>query len=245
MSGGTDAVQLSVVVPVHNERDNVAPLFFEIMAAMRSTAIDYEVIFVDDASNDDTLQVLRSLKREHPWLRVIRHLQRAGQSTALRNGVKAARAVWVVTLDGDGQNDPADIVTLLTARDEASATMGLFAGWRSRRHDHAIRRLSSKIANATRSAALGDATPDTGCGLKLFQRAVFLDLPYFSHMHRFLPALFQRAGFQVQSVAVSHRPRTGGVSKYGIWDRLWVGLVDIAGVMWLRRRSSMAEVIEE
>lgn len=238
-------MDLSIVVPVHNERDNVAPLLIEIEAALNDAGLNYEAVFVDDASGDDTLQVLRALKRDHPRLRVVRHVRQAGQSTAVRTGVKAARGTWIATLDGDGQNDPADIVTLLHARHAAAPNVRLFAGWRTQRRDDAIKRLSSKIANAVRSAALGDATPDTGCGLKLFERAVFLDLPYFSHMHRFLPALIRRAGFEVQSVPVGHRPRVRGTSKYGVWNRLWVGLVDIVGVAWLRRRSRLTEVVEE
>jgi dolichol-phosphate mannosyltransferase len=238
-------MDLSVVVPVHNERDNVAPLMREIDAALRPLGIAFEALFVDDASRDDTLDVLRALKRDHAELRIVRHLSQSGQSTAVRNGVKAARGAWIATLDGDGQNDPADIATLLRARDSAPQTVRLFAGWRTQRRDDALKRLSSKIANAVRSAALGDATPDTGCGLKLFERALFLDLPYFSHMHRFLPALVRRAGFDVISVPVGHRPRTRGQSKYGVWNRLWVGLVDIVGVAWLRRRARLTEVAEE
>ena len=228
--------ELSVVVPVHNERDNLAPLIEEICAALRGR-VPFEIVYVDDASRDDSLALLRELAARVPELRVIRHLSQSGQSTAVRNGVKAARGTWIATLDGDGQNDPADIPKLLEARTSAAADVRLFAGWRVSRRDDWLKRISSKIANGVRSRLLRDATPDTGCGLKLFERAAFLDLPYFDHMHRFLPALMQRAGFGTVSVPVNHRPRTRGVSKYGMWNRLWVGISDLRGVAWLIRRA--------
>jgi dolichol-phosphate mannosyltransferase len=235
--------ELSVVVPMHNERDNVAPLVDEICAALRGR-VAFEIVCVDDLSGDDTLAVLAELGRRVPELRVLRHLSQCGQSTAVRNGVKAARGAWIATLDGDGQNDPADIPKLLAERDRASGEVRLFAGWRVKRNDDIVKRLSSKIANAVRSRLLGDATPDTGCGIKLFDRATFLDLPYFDHMHRYLPALMQRAGFRTVSVPVNHRPRSAGVSKYGMWNRLWVGIGDLRGVAWLIRRSRRS-VVEE
>jgi dolichol-phosphate mannosyltransferase len=235
--------ELSIVVPVHNERDNLAPLIEEIGAALRGR-IDYEIVYVDDASSDDTLTVLRELKTRVPALRVLHHRSQSGQSTAVCTGVRAARGAWIATLDGDGQNDPADIVTLLAARERAGAATRLFAGWRVNRRDDLLKRLSSRVANAVRARILRDATPDTGCGLKLFERAAFLELPYFDHMHRFLPALFQRAGLGVLSVPVNHRPRTRGVSKYGMWNRLWVGLSDLRGVGWLIRRSRRTAVEE-
>jgi dolichol-phosphate mannosyltransferase len=229
-------IELSVVVPVHNERDNVVPLVQEICTALRGR-VAFEIVYVDDASRDDTLGVLRQTKAQFPELRVVRHLSQSGQSTAVRTGVKAARGTWIATLDGDGQNDPADIPKLLDARTKADPAVKLFAGWRVDRHDDFVRRMSSKIANGVRSRLLHDATPDTGCGLKLFDRALFLDLPYFDHMHRFLPALMQRAGWKVLSVPVGHRPRTRGTSKYGIANRLFVGVSDLRGVAWLIRRS--------
>jgi dolichol-phosphate mannosyltransferase len=235
--------ELSVVVPVHNERDNVTPLIDEICAALRGR-IAFEIVYVDDLSRDDTLQVLSSRQKDVPELRVIRHLAQCGQSTAVRNGVKAARGAWIATLDGDGQNDPADIPKLLAERSGAAADVRLFAGWRVKRNDDAIKRLSSKIANGVRSRLLRDATPDTGCGIKLFERAAFLELPYFDHMHRYLPALMQRAGFRSVSVPVNHRPRSAGVSKYGMWNRLWVGISDLRGVAWLIRRSRRSAVEE-
>lgn len=228
--------QLSVVVPVFNERDNVLPLIGEIAAALRDKA-DFEIVYVDDASKDDTLAVLSAAKADFPELRVIRHLSQSGQSTAVRNGVKAARGEWIATLDGDGQNDPADIPKLLAMRDESADTIKLFAGWRVNRKDTGSKRFASKFANGLRSRLLRDETPDTGCGIKLFERAAFLDLPYFDHMHRYLPALMQRAGWQVKSVPVNHRARATGVSKYNNLNRALVGISDLRGVAWLIRRS--------
>lgn len=235
--------QLSVVVPVHNEEDNVAPLVGEIVAALRGL-IDFEIVYVDDASRDSTLQRLRDLQATTPELRVIRHLGNAGQSTAVRNGVKAARAPWIATLDGDGQNDPADIPKLLAQRDAAAADIKLFAGWRVNRKDSGSKRWASKWANAIRARMLRDDTPDTGCGIKLFERAAFLDLPYFDHMHRYLPALMQRAGWKTVSVPVNHRHRTAGVSKYNNLNRALVGIRDLRGVAWLIVRSRRTAVEE-
>jgi dolichol-phosphate mannosyltransferase len=235
--------QLSVVVPVYNERDNIPPLLAEIAAALRGQ-VDFEIVYIDDCSDDGSAAVLTAEKPSYPELRVLRHLARSGQSTAIWNGVRAARAPWIATLDGDGQNDPADIPVLLAARAAATSEVRLFAGWRTTRRDSFNKRISSKIANAVRSRMLRDATPDTGCGLKLFEREAFLRLPYFDHMHRYLPALVKRAGFASQSVPVGHRPRTRGVSKYGMLDRLWVGLADLRGVAWLMRRAKVTGVEE-
>jgi dolichol-phosphate mannosyltransferase len=235
--------QLSVVVPVFNERDNIPPLLAEIAAALRGK-VEFEIIYVDDDSSDDSVAVLASEKPSYPELRIVRHLTRSGQSTAVWNGVRAARAPWIATLDGDGQNDPADIPKLLASRQTAQENVRLFAGWRTTRRDSFNKRISSKIANAVRSRMLKDSTPDTGCGLKLFDREVFLRLPYFDHMHRYLPALVKRAGFQSTSVPVGHRPRTAGTSKYGMLDRLWVGLADLRGVAWLMRRGKVTQVEE-
>jgi dolichol-phosphate mannosyltransferase len=234
---------LSVVVPVHNERDNIVPLLTEIAAALRGKA-DFEIVYVDDASKDDSLAVLTAAKAQFPELRVLRHLAQSGQSTAVRTGVKAARGAWIATLDGDGQNDPADIPKLIAMRAESPPAVRLFAGWRVNRKDTGSKRWASKIANAIRSRLLRDETPDTGCGIKLFERAVFLDLPYFDHMHRFLPALVQRAGWQVRSVPVNHRPRGAGASKYNNLNRALVGIADLRGVGWLIRRSKRTGVEE-
>ena len=239
--------QLSVVVPVHNEEDNVAPLVGEIVAALRGL-IEFEIVYVDDTSRDATLQRLRDLQASVPELRVIRHLSNAGQSTAVRNGVKAARAPWIATLDGDGQNDPADIPKLLAQRDAAAPDIKLFAGWRVNRQDSGSKRWASKWANAIRARMLRDDTPDTGCGIKLFERDAFLDLPYFDHMHRYLPALMQRAGWKTVSVPVNHRHRTAGVSKYNNFNRALVGIRDLRGVAWLivrSRRTAVEELLDE
>jgi dolichol-phosphate mannosyltransferase len=237
--------ELSVVVPVCNEAENVEPLAREIHAALAGR--DYEMIFVDDGSTDDTGEILRRLKTELPALRVLRHSFRSGQSAAVASGVRAARAAWVATLDGDGQNDPADIPRLIAERDvPANRAVQLFMGNRkASRQDTAFRKLQSSIANGVRSGLLGDGTPDTGCGIKLFARDVFMELPRFDHMHRFLPALFQRQGARVISIPVSHRARTRGTSKYGMLNRLWVGIVDICGVMWLRRRYKPGLLVRE
>ena len=239
----SDMPQLSVVVPVHNEEDNVAPLVGEIVTALRGV-IDFEIVYVDDTSKDATLQRLHDLQATVPELRVIRHLSNAGQSTAVRNGVKAARAPWIATLDGDGQNDPADIPKLLAQRDSAAADIKLFAGWRVNRQDSGSKRWASKWANAIRARMLRDDTPDTGCGIKLFEREAFLDLPYFDHMHRYLPALMQRAGWKTVSVPVNHRHRTAGVSKYNNLSRALVGIKDLFGVSWLIQRSRRTAVEE-
>jgi dolichol-phosphate mannosyltransferase len=233
---------LSLVIPVRNEAENVGPLISEIRTALEG-ALRYEIIYVDDGSHDETPRMLAAA--HFPELRVIRHRKPCGQSTAIHTGVRAARAAWVATLDGDGQNDPADIWTLLAARDSAPEGPLLVAGHRRRRMDSRLRRLSSSVANRIRGRLLGDRTPDTGCGLKLFPTAVFLELPYFDHMHRFLPALFLRAGARVISVEVRHRPRLRGRSNYGLFDRLWVGIVDLFGVMWLQARVQHPIVEEQ
>lgn len=237
------APELSVVVPVFNERDNVAPLVDEIVAALRGR-ITFEIVYVDDHSRDDTLAVLKTLQARVPELRVLHHVTQSGQSTAVRNGVKAARGAWIVTLDGDGQNDPADIPKLLAARADASTDIKLFAGWRVNRQDSGSKRWASKVANAIRSRLLRDDTPDTGCGIKLFERDAFLDLPYFDHMHRYLPALMQRAGWKTMSVPVNHRARGAGVSKYNNLNRALVGIADLRGVAWLIRRAKRTAVRE-
>ena len=228
--------ELSVVVPVFNEQGNIPPLLVEIAAALRGRA-DFEIVYVDDASKDDSLKVLTAAKAQYPELRVIRHLAQSGQSTAIRNGVKAARGTWIATLDGDGQNDPADIPKLIATRAQSPVTIKLYAGWRVDRKDSGSKRWASKWANAIRSRMLHDDTPDTGCGIKLFERETFLDLPYFDHMHRYLPALMQRAGWKVLSVPVNHRVRGTGVSKYNNLGRALVGIADLRGVGWLIRRS--------
>jgi dolichol-phosphate mannosyltransferase len=235
--------ELSVVVPVFNEQDNVAPLIGEVVAALRGR-IPFEIVYVDDNSRDATLATLQRLKQDVPELRVLRHVNQSGQSTAVRTGVKAAHGRWIATLDGDGQNDPADIPKLLAQRDGAPADVKLFAGWRVNRQDTGSKRWASKWANRIRARMLRDDTPDTGCGIKLFERAAFLDLPYFDHMHRYLPALMQRAGWKTVSVPVNHRARSSGVSKYNNLGRALVGIRDLRGVAWLILRSKRTAVEE-
>jgi len=234
-------VQLSIVVPVRNEAENILPLLAEIHAAMgdpQANAGEFEVIYVDDGSSDATPQRLAEALALYPRLRVLVHRERYGQSAALLTGFRAARGEWIATLDGDGQNDPADIPRLLAVRDStARAELQLISGFRKNRKDAWLKRVASRIANRVRSGLLGDATPDTGCGLKLIARAACLELPVFDHMHRFLPALVQRNGGATICVEVNHRPRTRGVSNYGVADRLWIGVVDLAGVLWLKRRA--------
>jgi dolichol-phosphate mannosyltransferase len=233
--------QVSVVVPVFNEQDNIAPLVHEITAALRGV-VPFEIVYVDDCSKDQSRQVLKQLACVVPELRIFGHTKQSGQSTAIRNGVKQAKADWIATLDGDGQNDPADIPKLIAARDGADPAIRLFAGWRVDRKDTGSKRWASKAANAIRSRLLRDQTPDTGCGIKLFERALFLDLPYFDHMHRYLPALVKRAGFQSVSIPVNHRERGSGVSKYNNLGRAWVGISDLRGVSWLIKRSKITGI---
>jgi dolichol-phosphate mannosyltransferase len=217
-----------VVVPVRNEAPNIAPLVAEIRAALADVA--HEICYVDDGSTDATPAELVAA-----GVRRLRHRTSCGQSAAIITGVRAARGHWIVTLDGDGQNDPADIPRLL-ARAEALGGDILVAGHRVARKDTAVKRLTSRWANRIRARLLRDATPDTGCGLKVFPRALFLELPHFDHMHRYLPALVLRQGGQVVSEPVNHRPRTRGVSNYGTLDRLLVAFLDLVGVAWLQRR---------
>jgi dolichol-phosphate mannosyltransferase len=232
-------MDLSVVIPVRNEAQNIAPLVAEIRAALDGF-LTYEIVYVDDGSDDSTAREISRIAAETPHLRMLRHARCCGQSAAIRTGVRLAHSLWIATLDGDGQNDPADIPKLwrLVLARSGSGRI-LVAGLRENRQDRRSKRWASWIANAIRSRCLGDRTPDTGCGLKLFPRPLFLELPYFDHMHRFLPALVLREGGTVHSVPVNHRPRRGGVSKYGIFDRLGVGIVDLLGVMWLQRRAAL------
>jgi dolichol-phosphate mannosyltransferase len=239
-------MRISVVIPVYNEAENVGPLVREIQATLRAYE-PYEIVFVDDGSTDDTCGALERVRAEAGApIRILRHSRRSGQSMGLLTGIRAARAEWVATLDGDGQNDPADIPTLMTTLTEAASTdLKLVMGNRTTRRDTWIRRISSRIANGVRARMLRDGTPDTGCGIKVLHRETFLSLPHFDHMHRFLPALFQRAGAGVISVPVRHRPRIRGTSKYGLHDRLWAGIVDLFGVQWLIRRApARVEVTE-
>jgi dolichol-phosphate mannosyltransferase len=234
---------VSVVVPVRNEAGNIAPLVAEIAAALAGRA--FEIVYVNDGSRDATEQELQGLMTLHPWLRQIRHAQSCGQSAAVRSGVAAAHATVVVTIDGDGQNDPAFIPALLAALEQGAPQVGLVAGQRVGRKATGFKRWQSRVANAVRSAVLKDGTRDTGCGLKAFPRDLFLALPYFDGLHRFLPALVRREGYDVGYVDVVDRPRRHGTSNYGLWDRLWVGILDLAGVWWLIRRRRRVPECEE
>jgi dolichol-phosphate mannosyltransferase len=236
-------VELTVVIPVFNEVESIAPLIDEICAQLDGK-LDYEIIVVDDGSTDSTPGVLQSSRQAHPQLRILRHRRCCGQSAAIASGVQSAAAPWIVTLDGDGQNDPADILMLYQALDKSSTAGMLVTGYRKQRRDDWLKRVSSRVANAVRSWVLADATPDSACGLKVFARDTFLALPQFDHMHRFLPALVQRQGGRVLSIEVRHRPRARGVSRYGLHDRLWTGIIDLFGVRWLQRRKRRPVVSE-
>jgi dolichol-phosphate mannosyltransferase len=234
---------VSVVVPVRNEAANIAPLVAEIAKALADRG-RFEIVYVNDGSTDATGDELRALMRQHSFLRQICHAQSCGQSAAVRTGVAAARAPIVVTLDGDGQNDPAFVPKLIAAI-ESDPRVGLVAGQRVGRKASAFKRFQSRIANAVRGGVLRDGTRDTGCGLKAFRRDVFLALPYFDGLHRFLPALVKREGYDIAYVDVIDRPRQHGLSNYGMWDRLWVGILDLAGVWWLIRRKRRVPEVSE
>ena len=237
--------RLSVVAPMYNEAGGAAALIGEIAAALRD--IDHEIVIVDDCSTDETITALLEARARHPQLRVIAHERNAGQSRAIETGVIAARAPVVATLDGDGQNDPADIPALyaaLTAKD-APAALAMVAGERRNRQDSAAKKWASKWANGLRRRLLDDGAADTGCGLKVFRRQAFLRLPYFDHMHRYLPALMRRDGHQVAFAPVAHRARAHGVSKYTNFGRLMVGIRDLFGVVWLINRARSPGRIRE
>ena len=238
-----DLPQLSVVVPVRNEAGNIAPLIAEIHTALG--ALPYEIIYVDDGSTDATPAELAAVN--DPRVRVLTHVRRCGQSQATITGVDAARGAWIATLDGDGQNDPVDLLKLLAARDQAGTTAvrTVFMGRRTARRDSFMRTLASRIANAIRRLLLGDEATDSGCGLKLLPRALFLELPRFDALHRFVPALVLRAGGRVVPVAIGHRPRLRGRSKYGIVGRGLVGLIDLLGVVWLKTRHTKPRLKNE
>src|SRR6266446_3200196 len=225
------AVAVSIVVPVRNEAENVAPLIAEIAAALDGGRA-YEIIYVNDGSTDATAERIAAIMKQQANLRQIRHATSSGQSAAVRSGVRAARGGIVATLDGDGQNNPVFLPDLISAIENGGDRVGLAAGQRIGRKDTGFKKIQSRVANGVRSAILRDGTRDTGCGLKAFRREVFLALPYFDGLHRFLPALVRREGYEIAYVDVIDRPRRSGVSNYGFFDRLWIGIMDLAGV-WL------------
>lgn len=238
------APAVSIVVPVRNEAGNVGPLIAEIAAALDGRWV-YEIVYVNDGSTDATGERLAELMKTRSNLRQLKHAQSAGQSSAIRSGVRAARGAIVATLDGDGQNNPAFIPQLVEAIEKGNGRVGLVAGQRLGRKDTGFKKLQSRIANGVRSRVLSDGTRDTGCGLKAFRRDVFLSLPYFDGLHRFLPALVRREGYEIAYVDVIDRPRHSGVSNYGFFDRLWVGIMDLCGVWWLIRRKKSTPVVTE
>jgi glycosyltransferase involved in cell wall biosynthesis len=238
------AVAVSIVVPVRNEAENVAPLVAEIIGALGDRWA-YEIVYVNDGSTDATADRLAVLMKQHSQIRQLKHAISTGQSAAVRSGVRAARGGIVATLDGDGQNNPAFLPDLIAAVENGGGRVGLAAGQRVGRKDTGFKKLQSKIANGIRSSILSDGTRDTGCGLKAFPREVFLSMPYFDGLHRFLPALVRREGFDVAYVDVVDRPRHSGVSNYGFFDRLWIGIMDLAGVWWLIRRKKPTPVATE
>jgi dolichol-phosphate mannosyltransferase len=237
-------VAISVVVPVRNEAENIRPLIGEIAAALEGRWA-YEIIYVNDGSTDATAERLAEAMKQRDNLRQLRHANSAGQSAAIRSGVRAARGAIIATLDGDGQNNPAFLPDLISTLERGGERLGLVAGQRVGRKDTGFKKFQSRAANAIRSAILGDGTRDTGCGLKAFRREVFLIMPYFDGLHRFLPALVRREGLEIAYVDVVDRPRRSGVSNYGFFDRLWIGILDLAGVWWLIRRKKPTPDVTE
>ena len=234
---------LSVVVPIYNEQDNVEPLCRQIQESLDGV-ISFEIVLVDDGSTDATASVFASIESQYTGCQLLVHPRNCGQSAGLCTGIAAATGELIVTLDGDLQNDPADIPKLLEALGQAGDGHWLIAGNRAKRNDSWFRRLSSRVANKVRNALLHDHCPDTGCSLKLFRRDDYLLLPQFDHMHRFLPALFAREGVAIINVPVNHRPRIAGVSKYGLGNRLWVGIIDLIGVRWILKRRFRMDAAE-
>jgi glycosyltransferase involved in cell wall biosynthesis len=237
-------VAISIVVPVRNEAENIAPLIAEIAAALDGRWA-YEIIYVNDGSTDATADRLAAERKRRTNLRQINHERSSGQSAAVRSGVRAARGHIVATLDGDGQNNPAFLPDLISAIEQGGDRIGLAAGQRVGRKDTGFKKVQSRVANTVRGAILKDGTRDTGCGLKAFRREVFLMMPYFDGLHRFLPALMRREGYEIAYVDVIDRPRHSGVSNYGFFDRLWIGIMDLLGVWWLIRRKKPTPAVTE
>jgi len=243
-SSDATTVDVSIVVPVRNEAENIGPLIAEIAAALDGRW-KYEIIYVNDGSTDASGERIAAIMKQRENLRQIRHATSSGQSAAVRSGVRAARGAIVATLDGDGQNNPAFLPDLISAIEKGGERVGLVAGQRVGRKDTGFKKIQSRIANGVRNGILRDGTRDTGCGLKAFRREVFLMMPYFDGLHRFLPALVRREGYDIAYVEVTDRPRRSGVSNYGFFDRLWIGIMDLAGVWWLIRRKKPTPVATE
>jgi dolichol-phosphate mannosyltransferase len=242
-SPGSSPPEISVVVPVFDEEGAAPALAREIAAAFRGR--NYEMIFVDDASRDGTRAALKALSAEIPQLRVLSHGKNSGQSRAIRSGILGARGAVIVTLDGDGQNDPADGPALVDALLAGPSDLALVGGERVKRQDSAAKKVASRIGNGVRKRLLNDTANDTGCGLKAFRREAFLRLPYFDHIHRYLPALMQREGYQTAFRPVNHRHRQTGASKYTNLGRLWASLSDLFGVIWLQSRARNPGGVDE
>src|SRR5213083_415266 len=240
MSGPAD---LSLVVPLHNERDNLPLLIEEIGRSLDGRGGSYEVVAVDDGSTDGSLDALKALKRDHPELHIVALAARAGQSAAFAAGFRAARGRTIVTLDADLQNDPADIPLLLAELERSGATA--VVGYRVKRRDGGWKRLQSRIANAVRNRLNGETIRDTGCSLKAFRADALRALPLYSGMHRFLPTLVKLYGGTVAEVPVQHRPRRFGTTKYGMWNRVWRSFADALAVRWMQRRALRYRVKEE
>ena len=241
----SEAVELSIVVPVHNEEGNAGNLAREIAAALEGRA--FEMVFVDDASTDATLDELVAARSELPQLRILTHRKNSGQSRAIRSGMRAARAPIVGTLDGDGQNDPADLPALYRAltRPDAPEKLAMVMGRRASRKDTAWKRFGSRFANNIRQKLLKDGCDDSGCGIKVLKRSVFLELPYFDHMHRYMPALINAEGYSAEYMDVNHRGRIHGVSKYTNFGRLGAAVSDLRGVTWLMKRRRLPDGVDE
>ena len=250
----TQQLDLSIVIPLKNEAESISGLIAEIIQTLveetspAATPIKtFEILLINDGSEDNTAELIDELAAKNKFISAIHHQAHYGQSRAIHSGVSQAQYEWVLTMDGDGQNDPEDIQKLVSTLLEQQQTQVnnnrlLVIGQRRVRRDSLVKRLSSQLANTIRRRVLKDFTRDTGCSLKLFQRQEFLFLPYFDHIHRFLPALFQRQGVHVIAVSVNHRPRIAGYSKYGLWGRLWSGIVDLIGVYWLIRRYQIPRI---